>query len=120
GRMASPPGNAHSTRWLWESGPGPIKREANRSSAPVGLQPGPLGRQGHRTKEERAQTGTTHGRQVGPPLAGVVWLDMAGPTDGQRSQGGQVEHLVVDTRDLSVGINPQLHGWLHWSGAWPG
>ena len=69
---------------------------------PVRLQPGHLGLQGLAPPVEGAEHRPPDGRQVGQPAALVVGLDVAGPGDRERPEGGQVDLLAVDAPDRAV------------------
>ena len=67
-----------------------------RGVQPVRLQPGGLGRQGVAAPGEGPEDGAGHGAQVGEPLAVRVRLDVAGASDRDPAQPGQVDLFAVE------------------------
>jgi hypothetical protein len=72
-------------------------------------EPPRLASQCFRAPVERSQPGTTHRRQIRPPTAVRVWLDMARATNRELTQQGQINLLAVNAPDIASTINHQFH-----------
>jgi hypothetical protein len=80
----------------------------------MGFKPDPLPIQGLGSPVERSNPWATHRRKVCPPSALVVRFYVTSTADGEQTQSGQVDGFRVETPDLAVPINHELHLYLHW------
>jgi hypothetical protein len=65
-----------------------------------------LGIEGLRTSGERTENGSLHRRQVRPPAAVFVGLDVTGTADERDAEAREVDVLGVDTANGAIGVNP--------------
>ena len=79
---------------------------------PVFFKPSLLRRERFTPQGERPQQRTTHGTKVGSPSAVGVGLEVRGPLDVERPQGGQIDGFTVQTADGAARIDDQFHGRL--------
>jgi hypothetical protein len=75
----------------------------------MSLKPLLFGSQSFRAPDKRTELGAIDRRQVGPPLARFVRLDMAGSSNAEPPQGGQIETFRVNAPNASLGVNYQHH-----------
>src|SRR5262245_58663612 len=88
------------------------RRKRGRRLQPVAFQPGHLGNEGQATLRKGSQPGPSQWRQVRPPGPVTVGLNVTGSSDGEGTERGQVDGLVVNTAEIAVPLNSQLHGRL--------
>lgn len=58
---------------------------------------------------KRSEYRTVNGRQIGSPLSGCVGFDVAGTTDFERAECGQVDRLIVDAADDAAVFDDEIH-----------
>jgi hypothetical protein len=85
---------------------------AGRRLQLAAFSPGHFRREGEAALRERAQPRPAQRRQVSPPGAFGVGLDVAGPADRQGAEGGQVHRLAVQAAGPAAGLNHQQHDRL--------
>jgi hypothetical protein len=71
----------------------------------MGFEPALLCEKGLATKIERSQIRTAYGRQIRPPSARRVRLDLAGTPKCKETETREVEHLRVEATNASVLVN---------------
>src|ERR1019366_9293245 len=80
-----------------------------RSRQPICFKPMPLSSQGIGAPAKRAQLGAADWRQIGPPAAIRVRLDMTGTTDRERPQATHVDRFSVDAAHLATWLDDNRH-----------
>src|SRR5262245_7137996 len=86
--------------------------EMGAAAQPVAFQPGFLGGEGQAALRKWSQPGPAQWRQVRPPGPVTIGLNGTGTSDGEGAERGQVDGLVVNTAEIAVPLNSQLHGRL--------
>jgi hypothetical protein len=90
------------------------------SSQVMLLQPCRLGGQGLGPLCERTQERAADRREVGPPTAERVGLDMAGADNLRRPEGREVQVFAVQAADGAAGIDDDVQGKSSWCWGWCG